>query len=139
MVGACIPGHSLHIAVRETQHYITRTKKKRRGTTGLLVAGGSPKALFAGMWQTVRNVSFEKVHRRTYRMYFCMTSSRGRRPSLRKMDGFHMAARATITEEAAVACRKSSMSKYFWMWSWDPPLKGNRGVRSVPILMPAFS
>lgn len=92
-------------------------KEKERNNNGCWGAGGSPKAPSAGMWQTVKNVSFEKVHRRTYRMYFCMTSSRGRRPSLRKMDGFHMAARATITEEAAVACRKSSMSKYSWMWS----------------------
>ena len=93
------------------------TTKKRRGTTWAAGAGGSPKALSAESRQTERKVCCEKVYRRTYLMYFCMTSSKGRGPSLRKMDGFHMAARATITEEAAVARRKSSISKYPWMWS----------------------
>ena len=92
------------------------TTKKRRGTTWAAGGWRLTQSTFCRK-QADRKVCCEKVYRRTYLMYFCMTSSKGRGPSLRKMDGFHMAARATITEEAAVARRKSSISKYPWMWS----------------------
>lgn len=41
-----------------------------------------------------------------------------------KMEGFHMAARATMTEEAPVSCRKNSKSSWKRIVSREPPLWG---------------
>jgi len=46
-----------------------------------------------------------------------MTFLKGKGPSFLKIDGFHMAARAIITDEAAVAFWKVSMSPYSLMKS----------------------
>lgn len=52
-----------------------------------------------------------------------MTSSRGKKPSFLKIEGFHMAARAIITDEVAVTDRNASMSWNSRIISCEPPLE----------------
>lgn len=52
-----------------------------------------------------------------------MTFSTGNGPRLLKIDTFHIAARANMTDEVPVATLKSSISLFVFTRSRDPPLQ----------------
>lgn len=68
----------------------------------------------------------------TYLMYSSMTVSTGSAPCWRKTEGFHMAARAIMTDDAPVATRNVSMSSNVFTMSEEPPLQRDRVMKTQP-------
>lgn len=66
---------------------------------------------------------FVMMVRLTYFRYSSMTVSTGSGPPLLNTDGFHMAARANMTEEAPVNLLNSAMSACVFTRSREPPLQ----------------
>lgn len=67
----------------------------------------------------------------TYFRYSSMTFSTGNGPHLLKIDTFHIAARASMTDEVPVATLKSSISPFVFTRSRDPPLQNRQDTSWV--------
>lgn len=88
-------------------------------------------------WKVSKNIYLKnfKGSVLTYLTYSSITSSTDIIPCLRNIEGFHIAARANMTEDAPVVSRNCSISSYVFMRSREPPLQKQEKKNQEKMLM----